>query len=200
MSASASSRIVATFASRPSRWATASESRSRAASSESALKIGRINAASRPCQVRADATPGRARRSFSLTALNMSRESAVASRAELAHAGCRGGQHVRDRAFSDVREVGHTKIVSEQIPWEDTLNTRLRPANCRHADKRALADAQAHRSKAVRIPQQGTDAAPWSTGARCRTALRYGAPREVGSRGWRLRRLAASTRGAGGPI
>ena len=40
---------AATFASRPSRCATASESRSRACASESALKIGRISAASRPC-------------------------------------------------------------------------------------------------------------------------------------------------------
>ena len=46
MSASASSSIAATFASRPSRCATASESRSRAWSSESALKIGRISAPS----------------------------------------------------------------------------------------------------------------------------------------------------------
>src|SRR3954468_8524351 len=49
MSVSASSSSVATLARRPSRCATASESRSRAAASESALKIGRISAASRPC-------------------------------------------------------------------------------------------------------------------------------------------------------
>src|SRR5215217_6250701 len=49
MSASASSSSVATLARRPSRCATASESRSRACSVESALKIGRISAASRPC-------------------------------------------------------------------------------------------------------------------------------------------------------
>src|SRR3954449_7495665 len=49
MSASASSKSVATLARRPSRCATASESRSRAWSRFSALKIGRINAASRPC-------------------------------------------------------------------------------------------------------------------------------------------------------
>src|SRR5215218_6158481 len=49
MSASASSSSAATLPSRPSRCATASESRSRACVSESALKIGRISAASSPC-------------------------------------------------------------------------------------------------------------------------------------------------------
>src|SRR3954451_10337776 len=49
MSASASSSSVATFARRPSRCATASDKRSRAWASESALKTGRIKAASSPC-------------------------------------------------------------------------------------------------------------------------------------------------------
>src|SRR5215204_3174402 len=49
MSGSASSSSVAALLSEPSRWATASESRSRASASEPALKIGRISAASRPC-------------------------------------------------------------------------------------------------------------------------------------------------------
>src|SRR3954447_19596954 len=49
MSGSASSSMVAILPRRPSGCATASESRSRACSSESALKIGRSNAPSRPC-------------------------------------------------------------------------------------------------------------------------------------------------------
>jgi hypothetical protein len=49
MSGSAYSSRVAIFPSRPSRCAPASESLSRACSMFSALKIGRINAASRPC-------------------------------------------------------------------------------------------------------------------------------------------------------
>src|SRR5829696_2515765 len=65
MSASASSSIAATFASRPSRCATASDSRSRACASESALKIGRISAASNPCWSRR-AWPRQSRRKWTV--------------------------------------------------------------------------------------------------------------------------------------
>src|SRR5215210_3372410 len=65
MSASASSSMVTTFPSRPSRCATASESRSRASASESALKIGRINAASSPCWSRR-AWPRQSRRKWTV--------------------------------------------------------------------------------------------------------------------------------------
>jgi hypothetical protein len=87
--------------------------------------------------------PGCARRSFSLTARNTSRESARASRAELDPMRTLDRAHVRERAFPDVSDVR-----SRSLPGTDCETMSRGPSSLAVEPHRAAWIVEAHHREA----------------------------------------------------